>query len=367
MKIISRIEAQEQGLKKFFTGKPCKHGHISERRVSGGQCLECCKTKSPNKLHVSKGKGKLRVDQLPAEVLHHFMVEAKNLKSDNTFWPDMFKLATDLGLRMAEARELTADMFDPETNVLTLNGAKQQKAHITKEANKALEADWITKGRNLVFTTLVEGGEPRLLASVAVDSIDTHKALQRIGERLAIDVDTPRKEFIAENKDAYRAAAEKKDLPPPRPIDLSPFPESVSILKKRVRKYADFCGYLFPAAELGSNRAGEWKPVSRQSIKRVIDKIHERLLKINKTIREALNGIRLGLSSLRKHAIQRVLGELGDMEETSKWVHHGNGEGSIQTTSNYLDRSLQKSKRVLKKLKTPKSTLLYGETNCEFA
>jgi hypothetical protein len=29
------------GLKHYFTGKPCKHGHIAERVARSGRCLEC--------------------------------------------------------------------------------------------------------------------------------------------------------------------------------------------------------------------------------------------------------------------------------------------------------------------------------------
>jgi 5-methylcytosine-specific restriction endonuclease McrA len=29
------------GLKRYFTGKPCKHGHVSERRVPHGNCIDC--------------------------------------------------------------------------------------------------------------------------------------------------------------------------------------------------------------------------------------------------------------------------------------------------------------------------------------
>ena len=39
--MITRKEAKEQGLKKYFTGKPCKHGHISERRVDSRGCIAC--------------------------------------------------------------------------------------------------------------------------------------------------------------------------------------------------------------------------------------------------------------------------------------------------------------------------------------
>lgn len=39
--IITRAEAQAKLLKTYFTGKPCKHGHISERYTSTGACLAC--------------------------------------------------------------------------------------------------------------------------------------------------------------------------------------------------------------------------------------------------------------------------------------------------------------------------------------
>jgi hypothetical protein len=38
--IISRKEAKAQGLKRYFTGKPCKHGHIAERHMEG-KCAKC--------------------------------------------------------------------------------------------------------------------------------------------------------------------------------------------------------------------------------------------------------------------------------------------------------------------------------------
>lgn len=39
--IISRKQAKEQGLSRYFTGKPCKHNHISERQTSKGECIRC--------------------------------------------------------------------------------------------------------------------------------------------------------------------------------------------------------------------------------------------------------------------------------------------------------------------------------------
>lgn len=41
MNIISRRCASKSGLKQYFTGKPCKHGHISNRTVIDGTCVVC--------------------------------------------------------------------------------------------------------------------------------------------------------------------------------------------------------------------------------------------------------------------------------------------------------------------------------------
>jgi 5-methylcytosine-specific restriction endonuclease McrA len=38
---ISRAEAKAAGLKRYFTGKPCKHGHVAERAIVSKNCLEC--------------------------------------------------------------------------------------------------------------------------------------------------------------------------------------------------------------------------------------------------------------------------------------------------------------------------------------
>lgn len=41
MKIITLQEARSLGLKRYFTGEPCKYGHVSERITAGRRCLEC--------------------------------------------------------------------------------------------------------------------------------------------------------------------------------------------------------------------------------------------------------------------------------------------------------------------------------------
>jgi hypothetical protein len=39
--IVTRAAAKERGLKRFYTGVPCPHGHVAERYTSTSTCVEC--------------------------------------------------------------------------------------------------------------------------------------------------------------------------------------------------------------------------------------------------------------------------------------------------------------------------------------
>lgn len=43
-------EAKSLGLAKYFTGKPCKKGHIAERYTKSSTCVECLKESSANRI-----------------------------------------------------------------------------------------------------------------------------------------------------------------------------------------------------------------------------------------------------------------------------------------------------------------------------
>jgi len=40
-KITTRAEARARGLKQYFTGRPCKHGHVAPRQVVNSTCTAC--------------------------------------------------------------------------------------------------------------------------------------------------------------------------------------------------------------------------------------------------------------------------------------------------------------------------------------
>jgi len=58
-KQLSRKDAMAQGKTVYFTGKPCKNHHISQRYVSSGGCLECFRlARLAEKLAIKAGREK---------------------------------------------------------------------------------------------------------------------------------------------------------------------------------------------------------------------------------------------------------------------------------------------------------------------
>lgn len=45
MNNVTRSEAKKQGITRYYTGKPCLHGHVSERATRNGECLGCAQVR----------------------------------------------------------------------------------------------------------------------------------------------------------------------------------------------------------------------------------------------------------------------------------------------------------------------------------
>jgi hypothetical protein len=53
---ISRELAIERGLDRYFTGKPCKRGHVAERYLSNGECIVCATLRAQRWKKTPKGR-----------------------------------------------------------------------------------------------------------------------------------------------------------------------------------------------------------------------------------------------------------------------------------------------------------------------
>jgi 5-methylcytosine-specific restriction endonuclease McrA len=76
--IISQREALERGLRWYFTGKPCKRGHVALRNARWGQCIECDRIRvrpkeqrdNINEAYRKKNKDKIRISSKAYNARH---------------------------------------------------------------------------------------------------------------------------------------------------------------------------------------------------------------------------------------------------------------------------------------------------------
>lgn len=69
--IISRAQAKQFGLKRYFTSKPCKFGHIDDRLTSTGVCREC------SRISGRKFDSKRRVDDSRSSYMKEYLSSYK--------------------------------------------------------------------------------------------------------------------------------------------------------------------------------------------------------------------------------------------------------------------------------------------------
>jgi hypothetical protein len=60
MDIITKEEAVQAGLPRYFTGKPCKHGHFSERWTHRSECMECSRNRAKKYIQENKQGARVR-------------------------------------------------------------------------------------------------------------------------------------------------------------------------------------------------------------------------------------------------------------------------------------------------------------------
>lgn len=107
--IISREDARAQELKQYFTGEPCKHGHIAPRFVSTGGCKECL-AQAPR---MTKFKGHGRVNITIPAALERYINLVVRKASSLTFADEMrCKTDGDFNLWIDEVHQGKFDTYE---------------------------------------------------------------------------------------------------------------------------------------------------------------------------------------------------------------------------------------------------------------
>jgi hypothetical protein len=96
-KPTERSTAMGAGLVRYFTGKPCKFGHIAERNTSDGRCCECSRLKAlaqyaaaPELARVKAARWRETSPQVVSETLRRYRLKNRDkvLESKRAYWRD---------------------------------------------------------------------------------------------------------------------------------------------------------------------------------------------------------------------------------------------------------------------------------------
>src|SRR6056297_2007447 len=134
MDIVSRKEAQENGLKYYFTGKECKRGHLSKRQTTDCSCYEYKKVlhrsyyKKRPEYYLSKTKQwaeknpdyyvnhtrewrKTNPDKLHAQLRKYFLSKKRAVPiwADDKEITEIYKLARIRGLQVDHIVPITSE------------------------------------------------------------------------------------------------------------------------------------------------------------------------------------------------------------------------------------------------------------------
>ena len=297
--------------------------------------------------------GKLTaVDALPAELTGKYL---KLMQDKGSFWGDMMKLSLDFGLRNTEARTLKAIEINQDAQTITLSNAKQTKAHITKQANKAVNDLWITQAQMMLYDVAIERLDQ--VRAITADLLENELSLAKLAIKLNV-ADEYAKAKISHhiaNIEQQRVIA-SKTAPKGRVIDYGRYPEAKKIISSRMAKCEQTGSeYLFPCNELKGSRAQSkgFEPATRQAVYRLVESVKAQLMGAGKRFTDALKGVRIGLHSLRKLAVQKVANAI-DLQAASLWIGHSD----ISVTQAYLNKSVRRMQEIADQLATMQDDVL---------
>jgi len=133
MKIVSRQQALVQKLTRYFTGLPCKHGHVAEKRTSNRTCIECLNiTKRVwSNIPDVKAKGLIRLSNWDTPAKHLARTrkrQAKQIQRTPSWDPDAHLITAKYQL----AAMLTQASGIPHhvDHIIPLQGRKVSGLHV---------------------------------------------------------------------------------------------------------------------------------------------------------------------------------------------------------------------------------------------
>lgn len=140
--LLKRSEAKTLGLDRYFTARPCKHGHVSERVTTSGVCVECEAIRSKRRGDKPEYKDYKRSHRLRYVAQNREKVRASNktsrLKNPDHYrtykreWRRKNKEKAFAEVRNRLARKRDADGFFTASDIASIRNLQVDKCAVCK-------------------------------------------------------------------------------------------------------------------------------------------------------------------------------------------------------------------------------------------
>lgn len=142
--LSSRSSAKTSQHKRYFTGLPCKHGHISDRLTSNGSCIECTKIRSTEWAAANRAKISVSVRRRTA------LNPEQKIAQDAKYY---LAHRQAIGIRVAEYRlknKAKAAEWSKSYSLRHKDRCKLARIRWVKrnpEAHKQAQSEWVARNK----------------------------------------------------------------------------------------------------------------------------------------------------------------------------------------------------------------------------
>ena len=193
-KLISKQEARALGLKRWFNGKPCKAGHITERWVNPSCCCECVRLR--NLAHSRSHKEYFKAQATQYAQDNPAKVAAAKKRYAAKHAEKIAKLRRRQASKQHEEKYPTDPVFRARKNAASKRWAEQNR-----ERNKAHKRAWRERNRQVENAKALE----RLRADP--DKTKATRAAQKAMRASAVGRFTAEDVQALLERQSYRCAA----------------------------------------------------------------------------------------------------------------------------------------------------------------
>jgi 5-methylcytosine-specific restriction endonuclease McrA len=145
--IISRKNAEKLGLYKYFTGVPCKRGHVEFRYTNNTTCYGCVTTEEYTAAQSSRAKAKYWED--PASAIAKCIEARKKNPEASAAYAKKWQAANKDKIRAAEAARKARD---PEAYLLAYRGhASKRRARKRGGMNVPEFVSWVAAQKKVCY------------------------------------------------------------------------------------------------------------------------------------------------------------------------------------------------------------------------